>query len=650
MQTSSSAVILDNVDDYLAPSQACVNPLFQADSAPKKETPPKAAGAVVIPRRRRRVQVPSQPAVQPPKEIVDASKDPGTKLIKSSGSVSQAVKASIADCLACSGCVTTAETVLLEQTHSLQSLRERLQKQETGKRRLITLSPNSIADLCRHWKLPAGQSTLSKIASLLYKYLKADVVVDGNVPLQWTWHDEAQEFVETYKRRKMLPKSDKLAPPNPSVAIDAESTTIYEPDGTTRIEKRNFRSNNDNETSPLPLLSGSCPAIVCLVEKGPEYHAGLVPRLSAAVSPMTRVGMALKLGNPSPQESWEHWAVMPCHDKKLEASRKDFLLVLPTNEKVPAVDLVVTTTELVHLLEEMIDSSTNPDPDGHPPRPALDDLIRSMDPPKICYAPSNQPSTLPLLWSNGVNVSGDLPVLLTFEDTLMPCSEASEDSDEISSEQKAFASGGHANFIFMYAAQALFGLHLKQNDVYWEPVQESRSSNDSTVIKSARMARQQKRQQYYQACLYRSSSDGRPFSKPGPLQEKTDVVLRFEIARGMQTSQRALKRAQDPNGSTDYLEVMACPFGCVNGGGSVRTSHDSNTPKQSEIALIRETPTETANRVSQTIQRLETPRSRVPVTEEDSAAVPYRTRYHVVPPMQHTMGATAGVKVQDMLW
>jgi len=32
---------------------------------------------------------------------------------------------------------------------------------------------------------------------------------------------------------------------------------------------------------------------------------------------------------------WEHWAIMPCHDKKLEASRKDFVFPIP--EEAPLI-------------------------------------------------------------------------------------------------------------------------------------------------------------------------------------------------------------------------------------------------------------------------------------------------------------------------
>ena len=87
----------------------------------------------------------------------------------------------------------------------------------------------------------------------------------------------------------------------------------------------------------------------------------------------------------------------------------------------------------------------------------------------------------------------------------------------------------------------------------------------------------------------------------------------------------------------------------------------------------RETPTETKRRVNETISSLSIPITTTTTTtkllnnnhhnnDDDNnniissldsmkwMATATKTRYHVVPPMHYTMGATAGVKVQDMQW
>ena len=89
-----------------------------------------------------------------------------------------------------------------------------------------------------------------------------------------------------------------------------------------------------------------------------------------------------------------------------------------------------------------------------------------------------------------------------------------------------------------------------------------------------------------------------------------------------------------------YLEAMACPYGCVNGGGSAKKSSSSDQQQS-----LRETPTETRHRVGLTVNALQ-----MPVASMSTKVVPKRTRYHVVPPMNYTMGAAAGVKVDDIQW
>ncbi len=589
--TSQSSVVLDNVDDYLAPSQACINPLFQ----PALEKPIKEKKEDVVVRRLRRV-------VRRPVVENDSSAEDKTESALSDTTKSPAVKASIADCLACSGCVTTAETVLLEQHHSLTSLRQRL-NEKNGRNRVLTISPNSMADLCRHWGLSMSQ--MPRLVTLLHRVLQANVVVDGNIPLEWTWHEEAEEFVEQYRNRQSTIRMTPTTPP-PSTAVDATRTMYYLPDGTsptiTHDPFSGDRSDLYATPTQLPLLSGSCPALVCLVEK--SLHT-LVPHLSTTLSPMTRMGLALL--------PWDHWAVMPCHDKKLEASRKDFAI-----ETHKAVDLVITSMELVELIEEWrcMDTQSLPLSEFLPSLPeakvwsptkwSIDELEQQVKQNSI------------LFWTNS-------------------SSSAESNTESKSSDPIAFNSGGHADYIFRHAALKLFGHVVSQ--VEWQP---TTMTNGSTTIKSLRLVNLQKKQQSYQACLYHQD-DGSYSQQKSLLSSSVSAapVLRFGMVRGMQTMQRALKDlTSDMDLDMHYLEAMACPHGCVNGGGSVRQT----TP----TTMTKETPSETKARVDQTIQALIVPHSTNMSLE--SSGPHYHTRYHVVPPMHHTMGAAAGVKVQDMQW
>lgn len=608
MISGSSSVVLDNVDDYLTPSNACINPLFQPPPDNDEKEKEKAAnnkkssGVVVPQRRRRRVR-----------RNVPGDDNSFTSLVKPTSSSpnqktkSTAIKASIADCLACSGCVTTAETVLLEQRHSLDSLRQRLQTNKQNGRqqqRVITISPNSLADLCRHWQLTPSE-LYRPLTTLLNQILNASVVIDGNLPLQWTWLDEAREFVELFKIHRANNDDGTTnfpSKPMPSSAVDSERSITY-PSG-------KIVENAKDVTPPhIPLISGSCPALVCLVEKSLSH---LVPYLSQSQSPMSRMGSVLKQNVNN--DALDHWAIMPCHDKKLEASRSDFVFPAP---KRHAVDLVITTQELTKLIEEWIGQQYTKE--THDSVPTVAAYLKSLAPAEELILPAflKFPSTnLPTK-----------PTFITTDKSATFPDDNHDDWDEEKHKQMAYSSGGHANFIFRYAAKHLFDCDLET--IQWQP-----ASLSNTVVKSARLARQQK-QHSYRAQLYRQ--DDGSFSQVAVSSEPP--VLSFGIAHGMQTMQRALKQlhvdTNNKKNSLQYLEAMACPFGCVNGGGAARTSDQK-----------RETPTETRQRVGSTVRSLT-----VPIAPSESCLTqPRRTRYHVVPPMQHTMGATSGVKVDDILW
>jgi iron only hydrogenase large subunit-like protein len=193
-------------------------------------------------------------------------------------------------------------------------------------------------------------------------------------------------------------------------------------------------------------------------------------------------------------------------------------------------------------------------------------------------------------------------------------------------DQMASSSGGHANFIFSYAAKEMFGCSF--DTVEWNAASLTTSSNKKAV-KSARLARAQK-QHCYKAQLFQQD-DGTYTQTPSASGQAP--VLDFSIAHGMQPMQRALKEL---SGETHYLEAMACPHGgCVNGGGAVKST------------VGRETPTETRERVQGTLDSLEIPEKNM---SSDEPPRPLRTRYHVVPPMSYSIGAAAGVNVQDIVW
>ncbi|VEL31406.1 unnamed protein product, partial [Protopolystoma xenopodis] len=127
-----------------------------------------------------------------------------------------------------------------------------------------------------------------------------------------------------------------------------------------------FNANSNTEL-PLPLFSSSCPGWICYAEKtngnfsdvaGHEPNAfSLVKHLSPVRSPQQTVGFILKqvIADVSAGDIY-HVAIMPCFDKKLEASRSEFSCTLPDGStSEPDVDLVLSTKEFVDFLNVIND-------------------------------------------------------------------------------------------------------------------------------------------------------------------------------------------------------------------------------------------------------------------------------------------------------
>ena len=476
-----ASVFLNDVDDYLAPSQACVNPLYtNGDETPQDEVKPRM-------RRRKR----------------DAEEIPAAPPSLTSTPTTTPVQASLADCLACSGCVTTAETVLLEQHHSLQAW----QKRPRDKPWLVVLSSASAS---ADWELDNSHV----LATLLVDLLDVQAVVDGSMALQASRHAAAQAFVQD----------------------------------------RSFR------------LTSACPAFVCWAET--TCHDA-VPLLQTTPS---------SLGGYYYHSSDCHVLHMaPCHDKKLEVAR-------PESQR--HVQMVLTTDECRQLLEQ-----------------ALED--RMVEDGLVDYARS-----LPLVpqWKG-------LGWTLAHGPAWITDGGVSRTSDGFF----AVGSGGYADYIFRYACRELYQFETPA-DLPWEAV-----SSTGNQPRSRRVARSQR--DYRQVALYRHANGSLSLS-PGP-----ERLLRFGIAYGMATITKVIPEAVQDSSLFDYIEVMACPSGCINGGG--------------QIAPSGETPSEMRARLQ---------RSREKYAAEPAGdawkVLPMATKpvFHKIPPLQHTRGAVAGVKVEDTRW
>ncbi|OLL23241.1 Cytosolic Fe-S cluster assembly factor NARFL, partial [Neolecta irregularis DAH-3] len=364
------------------------------------------------------------------------------------GSEKQLEAASITlnDCLACSGCITSAESVLVSlQSHNeVNKVLKENQMKSQGDRQLvvISISPQSRASIAAAFNLSIP-STHARLVTFLTEILNFDYVFDISIAREICLHESAQEFLQRYGARKM-----------------------------------------GGEAQALPVLASSCPGWICYAEK---THGEVLPYMSRVRSPQQIMGMLLKsclfANRGIERKQIYHVSVMPCFDKKLEASRGDFEV-----DGTRDVDCVITTTELVAMIKE-----ANVD---------LREVTEAQKSKKWDYLPYTHLGS---------------------------------------------SSGGYLAHIMTLAAQQLFDI----NDL-------EVASQKHITIKTIR------------------NNDMKEYTL---LSSTGDVLLRMATCYGFRNIQnlvRKLKKDSPGRHRTreckeyDYVEVMACPGGCINGGGQVK--------------------------------------------------------------------------------
>lgn len=249
------------------------------------------------------------------------------------------------------------------------------------------------------------------------------------------------------------------------------------------IEARNeflerFNAEAIEGSKHLPMLASSCPGWVCYAEK--THGNFILPYISTARSPQQIMGVLVKQllaqTRGLPSNKIYHVTIMPCYDKKLEASREDFY-----NEALQSrdVDCVITSIEIEQMLEKSGDELNN-----------------------------MTETTFDWPWS------GKCP------DTQIFAHESS-------------GSGGYSDHIFKYAAKRLF---------------------DEEIV----------------ALEYKPLRN--PDFKEVILERDGKILLRFAIANGFRNIQNLVQKLKRGKSVYHYVEVMACPSGCLNGGAQNRPS------------------------------------------------------------------------------
>ncbi|KAH8149469.1 uncharacterized protein LAJ45_06549 [Morchella importuna] len=471
----SAILSADDLNDFISPGVACIKPVETLPAAPPKDNP---------------------------YEVILEDKAPQTLT---------PAQISLTDCLACSGCVTSAEAVLVSLQSHNEVLANLAAPSSKDKKFIALVSPQTRASLAVTYGVTEKQvgwmieqllcgsegirtATLESEENGQSKIRGFDLVLDTNIAEEIALHYAAEELL----------------------------ASLSQPAGEGISKKK-------------PILTSACPGFVCYLE---STQPALIPHLSTLKSPQAILGTAVKtLLQPESGPSGVYVVgIMPCFDKKLEGARGELTSAAwgPTNDEAPVrdVDCVITTRELISLAQSLnLDFSTLPRKPLTQQAPASDAVLSLL----------SRPGRVPL------------------------------------TDHTAGTSGGYLTHIVARLIEQTPGAQLRVEkgrnvDTVDYVVFRPPSADDEQEEVIARLAR----------CYgFRNIQNLVRRLKPA----KTRVLPRFGKAQAAIAARKA-KTAAGAAGSVGseyaYVEVMACPGGCTNGGGQVKFNDEIALPMSSE--------------------------------------------------------------------
>ncbi|XP_058013364.1 cytosolic iron-sulfur assembly component 3 [Ahaetulla prasina] len=406
----SGALQLTDLDDFIGPSQECIKPIKVDKSG----------------------RVAAKIRIEDDGTYFQVGQDGGSQKLEKA-------KITLNDCLACSGCITSAESVLItQQSHEELCKVLNANKAPNSPKKLVvvSVSPQSRASLAARFGM-TPLDTAKKLTAFL-KNLGVHFVFDTTFTRNFSLLESQREFVQRFQRRV----EDKKA---------------------------------------LPMLAAACPGWICYAEK--THGNFIIPYISTTRSPQQIMGSLIKDHFAKQQcltpDQIYHVTVMPCYDKKLEASRPDFFI---QEHQTREVDCVITTGEVLKLLDQEGVSLLEVNP-----RP-LDSMFGNL-----------------------------------LEEQLFSHSGG--------------GSGGYLEHVFKYAAKELFGIPVKE--------------------------------------LHYKTLKNKDFQEV-TLEKDGQTVLHFALAYGFRNIQNFVQKLKRGKLPYHYIEVMACPSGCLNGGGQIRAEGESS--------------------------------------------------------------------------
>ncbi|KAI0204750.1 LET1 protein [Astrocystis sublimbata] len=466
----SAILSADDLNDFISPGVACIKPVETLPALPDK--PDDDNGLET--------------------EVVLDGEHP-TTATTGAGAPAQI---SLTDCLACSGCVTSAEAVLvslqshdellnvLDQAPALQIRRDGVDgtykvdglENPDSKLFVASVSPQTRASLAA----AAGRGVAKRDAGRMLTQLLAGR--DG-LSAGGKWNNAFTWVVDTNTARAAC------------LVLGAEE------------------ASGEGRHIAKPILSSSCPGWVCYAEK---THPYVLPHISKIKSPQALMGTLLKTSlsrtlGISPDRIW-HLAVMPCFDKKLEASREELTDSVWNGNGQPGrgvrdVDCVITSKEVLMLTDS-----------------------RNMDFFSLSRERVSNSSRIPFPDS-------------TLQDFLFSSHGGGGPVDAT-----AGTSGGNLYYTLQYVAAKHPGSRVETTRGRNVDVAEFSviSASGDPLFRAARYYGFRNIQN-----LVRKLKPARPSRMPGA-----------------RATRKIGGKSAGPD--YDYVEVMACPGGCTNGGGQIK--------------------------------------------------------------------------------
>lgn len=192
-----SRVFLTDLDDFIVPSQACVNPYVAPNLTPAKHHSSQASkntkkhGRVTLETDFSTSEFNDTPSIEP--DLIRHRVGEANKKVAA---------VSLNDCLACSGCVTTAEAILIQEQSSdkfLQILNQSKDKKDYYV--VVQISPNSRASIAEFLGMDPHELFL-KISTML-KSLGVKYVLDSSAGGDVALVESGEELLQRYNSNQI---------------------------------------------------------------------------------------------------------------------------------------------------------------------------------------------------------------------------------------------------------------------------------------------------------------------------------------------------------------------------------------------------------------------------------------------------------------